>query len=68
MLFAAGLHGYLLGPSTLWQSVLLVIAGLLLIEPGFMTDVIGAGLAAVVIGVQSAARRDARQEPVKQIL
>jgi UPF0716 family protein affecting phage T7 exclusion len=58
----------LLGPSTLWQSVLLVIAGLLLIEPGLMTDVIGAGLAAVVIGVQFAARRDARTEPVKQIL
>jgi TRAP transporter 4TM/12TM fusion protein len=68
MLFAAGLHGYLLGPSTLWQNVLLVIAGLLLIDPGLMTDVIGAGLAAVVLGVQFAARRGTRAEPVKQIL
>jgi TRAP-type uncharacterized transport system fused permease subunit len=68
MLFAAGLHGYLLGPSTLWQNVLLVIAGLLLINPGLITDVIGAMLAVVVLGVQYTARRGARTEPVKQIL
>jgi TRAP transporter 4TM/12TM fusion protein len=68
MLFAAGLHGYLLGPSTLWQSILLVVAGLLLIDPGLMTDAIGIVLAAVVLGVQYTARRGARTEPVKQIL
>ncbi len=33
MLFAAGLHGYFLTHSAHWQSALLVVAGLLLIDP-----------------------------------
>jgi len=59
MLFAAGLHGYLLTHSAHWQSVLLVVAGLLLIDPHFVTDVIGIAVAAVVVMTQLAARRAA---------
>jgi TRAP transporter 4TM/12TM fusion protein len=66
MLFAGGLHGYLIGPSTWWQSVLLVVAGLLLIEPGLKTDVIGAILAVAVIAHQTMTRRAALLAPVRQ--
>jgi UPF0716 family protein affecting phage T7 exclusion len=38
---------------------LLVAAGLMLIDPGLLTDVIGAVLAAIVIATQLAAKRAA---------
>ncbi len=57
LLFSAGLHGYFITHSAHWQSALLVVAGLLLIDPHFSTDVVGAGLAAVVVASQLAARR-----------
>jgi TRAP-type uncharacterized transport system fused permease subunit len=57
MLFSAGLHGYLVTPSAHWQSVLLVAAGVLLIDPHWTTDVIGAVLAAAVIATQLLAKR-----------
>ena len=60
VLFAGGLNGYLLTAANLWQRVLLVIGGLLLIEPGLRSDLIGAALAAVVIASQVMARRAAR--------
>jgi TRAP transporter 4TM/12TM fusion protein len=60
MLFAAGLHGYLLMASQHWHSVLLVIAGVLLIDPGVITDVIGASLAALVVMHQLSVRRTAQ--------
>ena len=63
MLFAAGLHGYFVTHSAHWQSVLLAVAGLLLIDPNFVTDVIGAVLAAVVIATQLAAKRAAVPKP-----
>ncbi len=62
MLFAAGLHGYFITHSTYWQSALLVVAGLLLIDPHFSTDVIGAILAGVVVAVQLAAKRAAESK------
>ena len=43
MLFAAGLHGYFIGPALLWHRIGLVTGGLLLIDPGLVTDVIGRG-------------------------
>lgn len=52
LLLAAGLHGYLLRASTTWQSVLLVIAALLLVKPGLETDIAGAALTAIVVGSQ----------------
>jgi TRAP transporter 4TM/12TM fusion protein len=52
MLLAAGLFGYLLRPVTHWQRVLLVAAAVLLIKPGWLTDLIGLALAAIVVVVQ----------------
>ncbi len=57
IIFAAGLHGYFLIHSAYWQSALLVVAGLLLIDPHFVTDVIGAIIAAGVIASQLMAKR-----------
>ncbi len=65
MLFAAGLHGYLLTAANRWQRALLVVAGLLLIDPGFATDIAGAVLAAFVVGVQWMQRRDTVAAAVK---
>jgi len=53
-LLAAGLFGYLLRPASMWQRALLVCAALLLIKPGWITDLIGLALAAVVIVAQLA--------------
>ncbi|HET7912356.1 MAG TPA: DUF3394 domain-containing protein, partial [Pseudolabrys sp.] len=67
LLFSAGLHGYFITHSAHWQSVLLVVAGLLLIDPHFSTDVIGAVLAAVVVAAQFAARRAHTKVPKAEI-
>jgi TRAP transporter 4TM/12TM fusion protein len=64
LLFAAGLHGYFVTATTLWQRAALIVGGLLLIDPGLVTDMIGAVIAAVVIGSQLFARR-AAQSSVK---
>jgi TRAP transporter 4TM/12TM fusion protein len=60
MIFAAGLHGYLLTKSALWQSVLLTGAGLLLIHPGFATSALGAAIALAIGAMQWLSRRAAR--------
>jgi TRAP transporter 4TM/12TM fusion protein len=57
MLFAAGLHGYFITHSAHWQSALLVVAGLLLIDPHVSTDIVGLVLAIVVVATQLMARR-----------
>jgi TRAP transporter 4TM/12TM fusion protein len=57
VLFAGGLHGYLVTATNYWQRALLVVAGLLLIKPGWESDLIGAGIAVLVIATQLAARR-----------
>ena len=59
IIFAAGLHGYFLTHSAHWQSALLVVAGLLLIDPHVITDVIGAIIAAGVVASQLMAKRAA---------
>jgi TRAP transporter 4TM/12TM fusion protein len=68
LLFAAGLHGYFLTAANPWQRALLIAGGLLLIDPGLVTDIIGAGIAAIVIGVQWLERRQelTKQELTKQ--
>jgi TRAP transporter 4TM/12TM fusion protein len=69
LLFAGGLHGYFVTAANLWQRAALIVAGLLLIDPGLVTDIAGAALAAFVIGVQWMRRGDAvpaRTSPVKQ--
>jgi TRAP transporter 4TM/12TM fusion protein len=56
MVLAAGLHGYLLRPSKLWESALLVLAALGLIDPGWVTDLIGLAILFAVGGYQYATR------------
>ncbi len=60
MIFAAGFHGYFVTASAYWQSAALIVAGLLLIDPHFITDVIGAAIAAGVVLSQLASRRAAQ--------
>ncbi len=49
MALAAGLHGYLLRDNSKWEGAVLVVAALLLINPGLITDAIGLGLLALVV-------------------
>jgi TRAP transporter 4TM/12TM fusion protein len=58
-LLAGGLFGYLLRPAAPWERALLVAAALLLIKPGWLTDLIGVALAAVVVVAQLAQRAPA---------
>jgi len=52
MSLAAGLQGYLLRVARPWERIVLVIAALLLIKPGYISDAIGAGLLVLVALVQ----------------
>lgn len=52
LLLAAGLHGWLLIRTQMWEQVLLVAAALSLVAPGWMTDLLGGSLAAIVIASQ----------------
>ena len=61
ILFAAGLHRYLLATLSYWQCGALIVAGLLLIKPGWQTDLIGAALTAIVVAIQLIAKRNARE-------
>jgi TRAP transporter 4TM/12TM fusion protein len=54
ILLAAGLFGYLLRPLVMWQRALLVGAALLLIKPGWISDLTGLVLAALIIAMQLA--------------
>jgi len=66
---AAGLFGYLLREARIWERAALIAAAVLLIKPGLITDLIGAGLLVTVVLVQLATRRSeleaAVQRPVK---
>jgi TRAP-type uncharacterized transport system fused permease subunit len=64
-LFAGGLHGYFLTAASYWQRGLLLCGGLLLIDPNWLTDVIGAAIAATVIGAQFLSRRAEREAAAK---
>lgn len=57
IVLAGGLFGYLLGPASAWQRVLLIGAALLLIKPGLYTDLGGATLAGIVIAAQLVHKR-----------
>jgi TRAP transporter 4TM/12TM fusion protein len=59
ILLAAGLFGYLLRPASWWQRGVLIAAAFCLIKPGWITDLIGVGLALVVIAAQLVERRQA---------
>jgi TRAP-type uncharacterized transport system fused permease subunit len=69
LLFAAGLHGYFITATPAWQRMLLIVGGLLLIDPGLVTDIIGVCIALVVIAVQWPVHRAAvaaKAQTVKQ--
>ena len=60
MCLAAGLQGYLLRAARPWERIVLVIAALLLIKPGYISDAIGLVLLAGVFLVQRASLRAAK--------
>jgi TRAP-type uncharacterized transport system fused permease subunit len=49
---AAGLQGYFLREAPWWQRIILLVAAILLIKPGYVTDAIGLALLALVIVAQ----------------
>ena len=61
---AAGMFGYLLREARPWERVTLVTAAVLLIKPGLITDLIGAGLLLLVVASQLLADR-AKARPVE---
>jgi TRAP-type uncharacterized transport system fused permease subunit len=62
---AAGMFGYLTRWALAWERVLLLIAAILLIKPGLVTDLIGFGLLAVVLLSQFVLRRNEPHREVK---
>jgi TRAP transporter 4TM/12TM fusion protein len=48
ILLSAGLMGWFVGETRLWQRGLLVLSATLLIKPGLTTDLVGAGIALIV--------------------
>ncbi|MEO8566242.1 MAG: TRAP transporter permease [Betaproteobacteria bacterium] len=55
MCLAAGLQGYLLREARWWERAALVVAALLLIKPGYLSDAIGLALLAGVVFSQKLA-------------
>jgi TRAP transporter 4TM/12TM fusion protein len=55
MCLAAGLQGYLLRKARWWERAVLVVAALLLIKPGYISDAIGLALMAAVVFSQKLA-------------
>ncbi|MDH4050215.1 MAG: TRAP transporter permease [Rubrivivax sp.] len=50
---AAGLHEhFFLGPARMWERVMLVAAALVLIKPGWISDLVGVGLIAATLASQ----------------
>ncbi|TAN54627.1 MAG: TRAP transporter fused permease subunit [Betaproteobacteria bacterium] len=59
---AASLFGWLITLAAPWHRVLLFVAALCLIKPGWITDLIGLCLLAVVAAAQLATRRATREK------
>jgi TRAP transporter 4TM/12TM fusion protein len=57
VLFAGGLHGYLITATNFWQRPMLIVGGLLLIKPGLESDLIGAAFVLIVVVTQLLTRR-----------
>ncbi|HEY5633144.1 MAG TPA: TRAP transporter permease [Burkholderiaceae bacterium] len=61
---AGGLHEFFfLGPARRWERPLLIIAALVLIKPGWITDLVGLALIAIVLASQRWVRRSAPSGP-----
>jgi TRAP transporter 4TM/12TM fusion protein len=52
MCFAAGLQGYLLRDARAWERLVLIVAAILLIKPGYVSDIAGLVLLGLVAFVQ----------------
>ena len=46
---AGGLEGYMKKPLVWWQRILSIIGGLMMIDPGLMTDLIGIAIIGIVV-------------------
>jgi TRAP transporter 4TM/12TM fusion protein len=60
---AAGLHGYLVASTRMWERAVLVCAALLLIAPELISSLVGLGLLGLVMAVQLPRRRAANAKP-----
>jgi len=58
---SAALEGYILRNMTWWQRIIIAVGGLLLIYPGWVTDVIGLAMVAVIVGIQILEKRTAKR-------
>ncbi|MDP2240662.1 MAG: TRAP transporter permease [Burkholderiales bacterium] len=58
---AAGLFGYLFRVARVWERAFMIGAAIMLIKPGLVTDLIGAGLVLAVVFNQLVIRRDEPQ-------
>lgn len=56
---SAGLEGYMLRDMPIWQRLISVIGGLMLIDPNHLTDLVGIGLIAVVLATQISGKKKA---------
>jgi TRAP transporter 4TM/12TM fusion protein len=63
--FAAGLHGYFLAPTLMWQRALLIAGGFALIKPGLWTDLFGIAVLVLVVGTQVVSRRAEREQRIR---
>jgi TRAP transporter 4TM/12TM fusion protein len=63
---AAGLFGYLARTALVWERLFLLGAAILLIKPGFVTDLSGAGLVLAVLVSQLVIRRNEPQSVLKR--
>ncbi|MDP2398240.1 MAG: TRAP transporter permease [Burkholderiales bacterium] len=63
---AAGLFGYLARSALVWERLFLLGAAILLIKPGFVTDLSGAGLVLAVLVSQLVIRRNEPQPVLKR--
>lgn len=56
---SAGLEGYMFSNMPIWQRLLSVVGGLMLIDPGHTTDIIGVGIVGIVIVIQHLSKKKA---------
>lgn len=56
---SAALEGYIIQHMPVYQRIMCLIGGLMLIYPGLLTDMIGLGLFAAVVAMQVVTRKKA---------
>ncbi len=64
-LLAASLTGWFLGPINILLRLILGIAALMMIEGGLVTDLVGAGLVAVVMGLRTVMPGSRKSAPAR---